>query len=184
MRRWRAQLGRDQETGAGGPCLLSAHARGVYGGFVVKLWDLSMFSEVDLYAFIGRFRLGVLNTISSPNTPQSALMGFAVTPALEIVFDTVKSSRKYPNLVSRPSCSFVIGWSGEQTVQYEGEAQELRSPELELYQAIYFKVWPDGPARMSWPGIVYFVVHPTWIRYSDFDQNPPLVREFSFQKHS
>jgi pyridoxine/pyridoxamine 5'-phosphate oxidase len=141
-----------------------------------------MFSEADLYAFIGRYRLCVLSTMSSANTPQSALIGFAVTPDLEIVFDTVKNSRKYPNLVSRPYCSFVIGWSGEQTVQYEGEAQELKSPELERYQAIYFKVWPDGPARMSWPGIVYFVVQPTWIRYSDFDQNPPLVREFSLQR--
>jgi hypothetical protein len=33
---------------------------------------------------------------------------------------------------------------------------------------------------MSWPGIVYFVVRPAWIRYSDFDQDPPLIREFSF----
>jgi hypothetical protein len=30
---------------------------------------------------------------------------------------------------------------------------------------------------MSWPGIVYFVVRPAWIRYSDFDQSPPLIRE-------
>jgi hypothetical protein len=143
-----------------------------------------MFGEADLYAFIARFRLGVLGTISSANTPQSALMGFAITPDLQIVFDTVKSSRKYPNLVSRPACSFVIGWTGEQTVQYEGVARELKTPDLERYQEIYFKARPDGPVRMSWPGIVYFVVDPIWIRYSDFDQNPPLVREFSLGKPS
>ena len=33
---------------------------------------------------------------------------------------------------------------------------------------------------MSWPGIVYFVVRPTWIRYSDYDQSPPLIHEFKF----
>jgi hypothetical protein len=77
-------------------------------------------------------------------------------PAFEIIFDTVKSSRKYPNLIARHRCSFVIGWAGEQTVQYEGEA------------------------RLTWPGIVYFVVRPKWIRYSDFDQTPPLIREFTF----
>jgi len=27
---------------------------------------------------------------------------------------------------------------------------------------------------------VYFVVRPKWIRYSDFDQNPPLIQEFTF----
>jgi pyridoxine/pyridoxamine 5'-phosphate oxidase len=139
-------------------------------------------TEADLYAFLAKHRLGVLGTIGPVGTPQSALVGIAITPQLEIVFDTVKSSRKYPNLIARPTCSFVIGgWgAGEQTVQFEGQAEELKSPELERYQEIYFKTWPDGPQRMSWPGIVYFAVRPAWIRYSDFDQNPPLIREFGF----
>jgi pyridoxine/pyridoxamine 5'-phosphate oxidase len=140
-------------------------------------------TEADLYAFISKCRLGALGTICRADTPQSALVGIAITQHLEIVFDTVKSSRKYPNLIARPACSFVIGgWGpGEQTVQYEGEAEELKSPELEQYQKIYFEAWPDGPARMSWQGIVYFVVRPRWIRYNDFDQNPPLIREFTFR---
>jgi hypothetical protein len=131
---------------------------------------------------MAKYRLGVLATICHTDTPQSALVGIAITPQLEIIFDTVKSSRKYPNIIARSACSFVIGGWGEseQTVQYEGEGEELKSPDLERYQEIYFKAWPDGPVRMSWPGIVYFVVRPTWIRYSDFDQNPPLIREFTF----
>jgi pyridoxine/pyridoxamine 5'-phosphate oxidase len=138
-------------------------------------------TEADIYTFMAQCRLGVLSTISDANTPQSALVGIAITPQFEIIFDTVKSSRKYPNLIATPVCSFVIGWVGEQTVQHEGEAEELKSPELERYQEMYFKVWPDGPARMSWPGIVYFVVRPTWIRYSDFDQRPPLIYEFNLR---
>ena len=137
-------------------------------------------TELDLYAFLTQFRLGVLGTIGPAGAPQSALVGIAITPTLEIVFDTVKSSRKYPNLVARPRCSFVVGWDGEQTVQFEGEAEELKSPDLERYQATYFQAWPDGPARMAWPGIVYFVARPTWIRYSDFDRNPPFLQEFTF----
>jgi hypothetical protein len=132
----------------------------------------------DVRAFMTGFKLGVLGTIGPAGTPESALVGIATTPQLEIVFDTVRSSRKYANLVARPACSFVVGWTGEQTLQYEGVAEQLRSPELERYQEIYFQAWPDGPARMSWPGIVYFVVRPTWIRYSDFDQNPPLIQEW------
>jgi pyridoxamine 5'-phosphate oxidase-like protein len=144
--------------------------------------DRSM-TEADLYAFMAKHRLGILGTTCHTDTPQSALVGIAITPQLEIIFDTVKSSRKYPNLIARPACSFVIGgWgAGEQTVQYEGQAEELKSPALERYQEIYFKAWPDGPARMSWPGIVYFVVRPTWIRYSDFDQDPPLIHEFTLR---
>jgi len=140
-------------------------------------------TESDVYAFIAKHKLGVLGTIGSDGKPQSALMGIAITPQLEIIFDTVKGSRKYPNLIDRPACSFVIGgWgTGEQTVQYQGEAAELKPPELERHQETYFRVWADGPMRMTWPGIVYFVVRPKWIRYSDFDQNPPLVSEFTFR---
>jgi len=139
-------------------------------------------TEADLHNFLAKQKLGVLGTIGPTGAPQSAMMGIAVTDKFEIVFDTVKQSRKYPNLIARPACSFVIGgWTmGEQTVQYEGEAEELRSPDLERYQQIYFKVYPDGPARLTWPGITYFVVRPKWIRYSDFDQSPPLIREFKF----
>lgn len=35
-------------------------------------------------------------------------------------------------------------------------------------------------SHLMWPRITYFVVAPRWMRYSDFDQNPPLVEEFKF----
>lgn len=65
-------------------------------------------------------------------------------------------------------------------MQYEGSVEELAGAPLRQYQELYFRVWPDGPARANWPGIVYFVVRPKWVRYSDFDQNPPLIQEFTF----
>lgn len=91
------------------------------------------------------------------------------------------SSRKYPNLLGNPAASFVIGWAGEITVQFEGVARQPESgAELARYQQVYFTAYPDGPDRLSWPGIAYFVVQPKWIRYSDYDQRPPLIEEFSF----
>jgi hypothetical protein len=122
-------------------------------------------TEADLYTFLSKHKLGIF------------------TPQLEIIFDTSKDSRKYPNLIAHPACSFVIGgWgTGEQTVQYEGIAEELKPPALARYQETYFATWPESVAHISWPGIVYIVVRPTWIRYSDFDQRPPLIREFTFR---
>jgi hypothetical protein len=139
-------------------------------------------TKTDLHQFMAGCKLGVLSSIAESGTPQSALVGIAFTPDLEIVFDTVKSSRKYPNLIARRQCSFVLGWAGEKTVQYEGEARELEGADLKRCQEVYFRAWPDGPSRLSWPGIVYFAVRPCWIRYSDFDQNPPLIQEFTFDK--
>ena len=134
----------------------------------------------DLFDFIQSLELGVLGTISPEGAPQSSLVGIAVTPELEIIFDTVKTSRKYRNLTVNPACSFSIGWSGEVTIQYEGRAVEPAGDALSRFQSVYFKKWPDGPDRLSWPGITYFVVRPSWIRYSDFDQRPPLIEEFRF----
>jgi pyridoxine/pyridoxamine 5'-phosphate oxidase len=137
-------------------------------------------NRAELHSFLARYRYGVVSSISPQGTPQSALVGIAVTPELEIVFDTVQSSRKYPNLIERPSCSLVIGWDGEQTAQLEGTAFEPQGEALKRYQEIYFATWPDGPARLAWPGIAYFVVCPSWIRYSDYDQSPPQIEEFTF----
>lgn len=137
-------------------------------------------TKVDLFKFMAGHKLGVLGTISATGAPQSALVGIAVAADLEIVFDTVASSRKYANLCANPAASFVIGWAGEATVQYEGRAVQPAGAELSRYQQIYFEGYPDGPDRLSWPGIAYFVVRPKWIRYSDYDQRPPLIEEFRF----
>lgn len=139
-------------------------------------------TKSEVHAFVKTHRLGVPGTIGPGGNPQSSLVGIAITERLEILFDTVRSSRKYANLIARPACSFVIGgWGlGEQTAQYEGDAEELRPPDLEPYREMYFGTCPDGRARMAWPGITWFVVRPRWIRYSDFDRNPPIILEFTF----
>ena len=133
----------------------------------------------DVCNFMATCRLAVLGTMGPQNRPQSSLVGIAVTQNAEIIFDTLKDSRKYGNLLVRPDCSFAMGWSGEQTVQFEGTAAELTGSDLQVYQELYFAVWPECRAHLSWPGITYFVVRPHWIRYSDFDQKPSLIREFS-----
>lgn len=125
-------------------------------------------------------RLAVLSTITPANEPQSALMGVATTPDFEIVFDTVRSSRKYGNLCVNSRVALVIGCTTETTVQYEGVARELSGDELAKYLPIYFAAFPDGPERQSWPGITYFVVRPKWIRYCVYGQRPPMIREFRF----
>ncbi|HEV7594147.1 MAG TPA: pyridoxamine 5'-phosphate oxidase family protein [Gemmatimonadaceae bacterium] len=137
-------------------------------------------TKSEIYDFLAIHSLGVLGTLSSDGSPQSALVGIAVTTEMEIIFDTVKSSRKFKNLMSNPACSFVVGWAGEITVQYEGEAWQPQGTALARYQSAYFAKWPDGPERMKWSGITYFVVRPKWLRYSDFNQNPPVIEELIF----
>ena len=133
-----------------------------------------------IFTFMSGFRYGVGSSIADDGSPQSALVGIAVTPQLEIVFDTMRSSRKYTNLIARPRCSFVVGWGGEQTVQYEGIAFEPAGAEAERYREEYFAVWPDGSSRLTWTDLTHFAVKPLRVRLSDFDQSPPLIIELRF----
>jgi hypothetical protein len=130
-----------------------------------------------VYRFIQQYRYGVVSSLSAEGVPQSALVGIAVTPKLEIIFDTLRSARKYANLIQHPACSFVVGWGGEQTLQFEGVAKELLGAEREPYLKTYLLAWPECRAHLERPGITHFVVSPTWMRYSDYDQSPPLIKE-------
>jgi len=96
----------------------------------------------EVYEFMIKERLAVLSTVTDSGQPQAALMGMAVTPPLKIIFDTVKSSRKYPNLKKNPRVAWVVGCTTEVSVQYEGLAEESAGEELAKYKKIYFAAFP------------------------------------------
>jgi general stress protein 26 len=134
-----------------------------------------------LLNFIRKHRLAVQVSVSGDDRPQAAVVGIAVTERFEIIFDTLASTRKATNLRQNSSAAFVIGGlaaGDEGTVQYEGVADEPSGDELERMKAAYYSVYPDGPSRLRWPGLIYIRVRPTWIRYSDYNKNPPEIVEF------
>lgn len=133
----------------------------------------------EVRAFIDSCGLGVLGTFSASGVPQTAVMGIAVSPDLEIIFDTLTTTRKYANLKAHPQCSISI-WKGEFAVQYEGVAEELSGEDRTRYLDIYFQKMPDGRDRLSWPGITHFVVRPTWVRLSDYNVRPPRIEQHTF----
>jgi Pyridoxamine 5'-phosphate oxidase len=51
----------------------------------------------DVLRFLRPHRLGVVATMSPDGEPQSAVVGIAVTEELEIVFDTLSTTRKCRN---------------------------------------------------------------------------------------
>ena len=136
----------------------------------------------ELLAYLRSHQLGVLGTLAAAGEPQGALVGYAVTPDLEILFDTLRTTRKYRNMMVHPRVSFTVGNTvgkgDERTVQYEGVAEELAGESLAQLRPIYFSAWPDGAERTHWPQITWFVIRPRWIRYSDF--TIPMTQEWSF----
>lgn len=133
----------------------------------------------DLVEFLRQHRYAVQASVSSQGKPQAATVGIAVSDNLEIIFDTLKSTRKYENLKKNPAISFVVGGDGGQTIQYEGIADEPEGSELERIRKIYFSVFPDGKDRLGWPLIVHIRVRPAWIRYSDYRAAEAVIEEIT-----
>ena len=105
-------------------------------------------------------------------------MGFALTPASEVVFDTLSTSRKAVNLARNPAAALVIGWDDNISLQIEGIARRPVGEDLASAKAAYFHEWLDGRARENWPNIAYVVVRPKWMRYSNYS-GAPVVEEFT-----
>jgi pyridoxine/pyridoxamine 5'-phosphate oxidase len=134
----------------------------------------------EVFDIAKRKRFLVVSTVNESGAPEAALMGFAVTPANEIVFDTLASSRKAVNLARNPQAALVIGWDDSISLQIEGPARRPVGEDLANAKEAYFREWPDGRAREAWPDIAYVVVKPKWIRYSNYAAGPPVVEEFRF----
>ena len=132
-----------------------------------------------LYDFIRARKFAVMASVTSLRAPEAALVGYALTPEFELVFDTTDATRKCANLRANPNIAFVIGWDGSETVQYEGIADEPAGAERERLKKIYFEAFPDGVSRQEWPGLTYFRVKPRWIRFSSY-YRPRSITEFSF----
>ena len=138
-----------------------------------------------LLDFLRTHRLAVQASVSPTEGPQAAVVGFAISDQFEIVFDTLASSRKAQNLRQNPKIALVIGGvlaGEERTAQYEGIADEPTGQELDQLKQVYYTAYPDGPTRLSWPGLIYVRVRPTWIRYSNYSADPPEIVEFSAQQ--
>jgi pyridoxamine 5'-phosphate oxidase-like protein len=135
-------------------------------------------TRTDLLEFMRGHTYAVQASVSPSLAPQAAVVGVVVTDRFELFFDTIDVSRKVRNLRPNSKVAFVM-WTGERTVQYEGVADEPQGRELECLKELYFERFPEGRDRQNWPGVTYVRAQPVWIRYSDFDQRPPLVVEFN-----
>jgi pyridoxine/pyridoxamine 5'-phosphate oxidase len=139
--------------------------------------------RAELLAFMRRYRVAVATTVSTDRAPQAAVVGIAVSDQFEVVFDTLQTSRKARNLRQNPGVALVFGGWGlgeEQTLQYEGVADEPTGAELKRMRELYFSVYPEGRARLaSWGGLIHVRVRPIWTRYSDFGQSPERVLEYT-----
>lgn len=137
-------------------------------------------TKQKIFSFLKAHNLAVLSTIAGNALPQAAVVGYAVKPSLELFFGTYKSSRKYQNLRNNPRVALVVGWEQGKTVQYEGEAFELRDEALEQSKKFFLSQVPTVAKYVAETDERFFEVRPRWIRYSDISRDPWDVEELDF----
>lgn len=129
--------------------------------------------------FLSKHILAVIATCHRDGTPEAATIDFSVRDNLEIVFSTFKQTRKFNNLAERPGVAFVVGWDDNITVQYEGEATRIPAEDIQQYQEAFLNSVPAEREFIE-RGAVMFKATPRWIRYSDFNKEPPELVEIQF----
>jgi hypothetical protein len=138
-------------------------------------------TRAALLSFLRSHRLVVQSSVHPSGGPQSAVVGIAVSDDFEIIFDTLENSRKAQSLREHPEISFVFAdltGKDERTVQCEGLVDAPTGAELNRLIDLYLEVFPDGRERQKWPGLIYVTTKLTWLRYSDYNQNPAQIVEF------
>jgi hypothetical protein len=146
------------------------------------LLSLGIVQPGDLLRFLKEHRLAAEASVSGSSGVQAAVVGFAISDTFEIIFDTLDTTRKVANIRRNPKVAFVIGGfspGDERTAQYEGVADEPGGVELERLTEIYYGIYPEGRGRRNWKGLIYIRVRPSWIRYSDYNVDPPQIVEFT-----
>ncbi len=137
---------------------------------------MATIARPQILAFLKTKKFGVVASVSPEGKPQAAVVGIAVTDDLEILFDTLTTTRKVRNLRRARSVSLVVGWDRDEiTVQIDGIADEPHGAELARLKETYFAAHPGGREREAWPHITWVRIRPQWLRYSDFSSGGTVV---------
>lgn len=128
-------------------------------------------TKQELYRFLQAKDSAVVATIGSDGSPQSARVYVVTTPELDLIFYTLQTNRKCLNLRRDPRLSAVIGWDGQQTVQFEGIAEEVDEHGYADIKKVFLAAQPERGGMVDWPGLTFFRVKPVWIRFSDYDRS-------------
>jgi hypothetical protein len=135
-----------------------------------------------LLGFMRSCRYAVQASVNREGAPQAAVVGIAVSEGFDLVFDTMRTSRKAANLRLDPRIALVLGGQApgdERTLQIEGLASLPEGPELDQARRLYLAKFPDGAERQVWAGSVFVRVRPQWFRFSDFNRVPADIIVFN-----
>lgn len=139
-----------------------------------------MKSKQELYDFLNSNSLAVVSTVTAEGMPSAAIVGFGQTKDLELLISTDTATRKYKNLQKNQHVAVAVGGTTPETIQLEGIARELKDDELDVVRDNYWQKNPHAKTYSENPNNRYFIITPTWLRFTDLRTNPWSITELTF----
>lgn len=109
-------------------------------------------------------------TLGEDGEPQVATVSFYANEALEIIFGTWSSTRKYDNLQAEQRVGLVFGFDSGVNIQYQGRAAKLSSKDADIEKYLVKK--PSAIQKLEDDEWFWFKITPRWVRFTDFTKQP------------
>ncbi|MFA5827772.1 MAG: pyridoxamine 5'-phosphate oxidase family protein [Candidatus Shapirobacteria bacterium] len=139
-----------------------------------------MIDKNTVFQFIKSQDLCILSTASKSGKTESAVMAFAVDDNFVIYMSTENTTRKFKNILKNNFVSVIVGGlKSDPSVQLDGTTIILTDTEIAAAKDFMLSLHPELKDYFNTPNSMFFTVTPSWLRYSDFSQNPPEVIELS-----
>lgn len=126
----------------------------------------------DVKQFLSQFDDCVLATVDDISQPEAATVGYTVDENFKIMFATNIGTRKAVNLKTNQKVALVVGFDGPKTVQIEGVAEVVDKEEHKSRISIHLEKIPGAKEFADKEGQTYYLITPTWLRFTDYTQSP------------
>lgn len=135
----------------------------------------------DVKQFLNQFDTCVIATTNASSQPEAATVGFSVDEQFKVLIASNEKTRKAVNISQNNKVALVFGFDGPKTVQLEGEAEKINPAENEGRITLHFDKVPGAKKFAGETGQNYYLITPSWLRFTDYTQQPPIfeTRDFS-----
>ncbi len=124
--------------------------------------------------------LCVLSTVTPDGKSQSALMAYTIKDDFTILMNTEATTRKVQNIIENNNVSLVVGgFKGDPSIQIDATARIADNQQAQEAQQYMLSQNPELSNYFA-PNGRFIIITPDWLKYSDYSQNPPEIKEIFF----
>lgn len=134
----------------------------------------------DVKQFLDQFHECVIASVGDAMQPEAATVGLSCDENFTFMIATNQSTRKAKNLQSNQKVAIVVGFDGPKTVQIEGAAQIVDKDNFNSRIQLHLDWVPSAKAYDSEPDQTYYLITPTWLRFTDYTKSPDTFETKDF----